>query len=186
MKIEVNRPAGTPIGEITNEIRSWLDRNKIEAVDFRTVVGHEGIGFEIRFRTERDAERFPAGVRVRPRSGTSGKRPSATKPPLPVLVGPDCSQEVDLPKGRPRHVAEIEFAVGALPEEKAGQADFAARSDDQIGIRHSSGVKVAGDPLAGDPSDRLANRLTPLIVLCEEATHGIDDFVTSAIRHRNG
>jgi hypothetical protein len=58
MKIEVNRPAGTPIGEIMNEIRSWLDRNKIEAVDFRTVVGHEGIGFEIRFRTEQDAERF--------------------------------------------------------------------------------------------------------------------------------
>ena len=41
-----------------NEIRSWLDQNKTERIDFKTVVGHEGIGFEIRFRTEGKAERF--------------------------------------------------------------------------------------------------------------------------------
>jgi len=41
-----------------NEIRSWLDQNRIEPVDFKTVVGREGIGFEIRFRTEGEAERF--------------------------------------------------------------------------------------------------------------------------------
>ena len=57
-KIEVNRPAGAPIGSIMNEIRSWLDQNRIEPVDFKTVVGREGIGFEIRFRTEGEAERF--------------------------------------------------------------------------------------------------------------------------------
>ena len=58
IKIEVNRPVGTPIGQIMNEIRSWLDENRIEPVDFRTLVGHEGIGFEIRFRTEQEGERF--------------------------------------------------------------------------------------------------------------------------------
>jgi len=58
IKIEVNRPVGTPIGQIMNEIRSWLDENRIEPVDFRTLVGHEGIGFEIRFRTEEQGERF--------------------------------------------------------------------------------------------------------------------------------
>jgi hypothetical protein len=57
-KIEVNRPAGAPIGSIMSEIRSWLDQHKIEPVDFKTVVGREGIGFEIRFRTEGEAERF--------------------------------------------------------------------------------------------------------------------------------
>ena len=58
IRIEVNRPAGAPIGSIMNEIRSWLDQNKIEPIDFKTVVGREGIGFEIRFRTEGEAERF--------------------------------------------------------------------------------------------------------------------------------
>ena len=57
-KIEVIRPAGVPIGSIMSEIRSWLDQNKIEPIDFKTVVGREGIGFEIRFRTEGEAERF--------------------------------------------------------------------------------------------------------------------------------
>ena len=58
IKITVNRPAGTPIGQIMNEIRSWLDENGIEPVDFTTLVGREGISFEIRFRTEGEAERF--------------------------------------------------------------------------------------------------------------------------------
>ena len=53
-----NRPAGTPIGQIMNEIRSWLDENGIEPLDFTTLVGREGIGFEIRLRTEEECEHF--------------------------------------------------------------------------------------------------------------------------------
>jgi hypothetical protein len=41
-----------------NEVRFWLDENKIEPVDFKTVVGREGIGFEIRFRKEEEGDRF--------------------------------------------------------------------------------------------------------------------------------
>jgi hypothetical protein len=41
-----------------NDIRTWLDAEKIQPVDFRTVVGQAGIGFEISFRTEQEAERF--------------------------------------------------------------------------------------------------------------------------------
>ena len=58
IKIEVHGPTGTPIGHIMNEVRSWLDRNRIEPIEFKTVVGREGIGFEIRFRTEEEAQRF--------------------------------------------------------------------------------------------------------------------------------
>jgi hypothetical protein len=58
IKITINRPAGTPIRQIINEIRSWLDENGIEPMDFRTLVGREGIGFEIRLRTEEESERF--------------------------------------------------------------------------------------------------------------------------------
>ena len=58
IKIEVHRPTGTPIGDILNEVRSWLDRNRIEPIEFKTAVGRKGIGFEIRFRTEDEAQRF--------------------------------------------------------------------------------------------------------------------------------
>jgi hypothetical protein len=40
------------------DIRIWLDAEKIQPMDFRTVVGHAGIGFEISFRFEQEAERF--------------------------------------------------------------------------------------------------------------------------------
>jgi hypothetical protein len=46
------------LGNTMNAIRTWLDAEKIQPVDFRTVVGHAGIGFEIGFRTEQEAERF--------------------------------------------------------------------------------------------------------------------------------
>ncbi|HXO02186.1 MAG TPA: hypothetical protein VN900_09015 [Stellaceae bacterium] len=46
------------LGETMNDIRTWLDAEKIEPVDFKTVVSHAGIGFEISFETEQEAERF--------------------------------------------------------------------------------------------------------------------------------
>jgi hypothetical protein len=46
------------LGKTVNDIRTWLDAEKIEPVDFRTVVSHAGIGFEISFRNEQEAERF--------------------------------------------------------------------------------------------------------------------------------
>jgi hypothetical protein len=45
------------LGNTMNVIRTWFDAEKIQPVDFRTVVGHAGIGFES-FRLEREAERF--------------------------------------------------------------------------------------------------------------------------------
>jgi hypothetical protein len=41
-----------------SEIRTWLDSEKIEPTEFKTVVARGGLGFEISFKSERDAERF--------------------------------------------------------------------------------------------------------------------------------
>jgi hypothetical protein len=41
-----------------NEIRTWLDSERIQPVQFKTVVGRAGLGFEISFRRKREAERF--------------------------------------------------------------------------------------------------------------------------------
>ena len=46
------------LGNTMNDIRTWLDAEKIQPVDFRTVVGSAGIGFEISFRLDHEAERF--------------------------------------------------------------------------------------------------------------------------------
>jgi hypothetical protein len=56
--VKLERPTGTPFGEIMNEVRSWLDSQKIEPIDFKPVVSSQGIGFEISFRAKEQAELF--------------------------------------------------------------------------------------------------------------------------------
>jgi hypothetical protein len=56
--VKLERPTGTPFGQIMNEVRSWLDSQKIQPVDFRPVVSLQGIGFEIIFRTQEEAHLF--------------------------------------------------------------------------------------------------------------------------------
>jgi hypothetical protein len=46
------------LGKTMNDIRTWLDAEKIQPVEFKTIVSHAGIGFEISFRSEQEAERF--------------------------------------------------------------------------------------------------------------------------------
>ena len=58
VKIRIETPLGTPLGRLMNEIRSWLDGEKIQPMYFRPVVGAVGFGFEIGFRSEEDAKRF--------------------------------------------------------------------------------------------------------------------------------
>jgi len=56
LQAETSRNA--PLAKVLNEIHTWLDREQVEPVRFRIVVGRSGLGFEISFRNEREAERF--------------------------------------------------------------------------------------------------------------------------------
>lgn len=56
--ISVERPAGTPLADIMNEVRTWLDAKRIEPVECKSVVGQQGIGFEIRFPHPKEADLF--------------------------------------------------------------------------------------------------------------------------------
>src|SRR6516162_4923179 len=73
--------------------------------------------------------------------------PSLAEAAAALLERPDRAQEIDLAQGRPEHVGEVEFAIGALPQEKPGEPDLAARADDQVGIRQVRRVEVAADPV---------------------------------------
>jgi hypothetical protein len=47
-----------PLFKVLNEIRTWLDSERIEPIRFKMVVGRSGLGFEISFRSEREASVF--------------------------------------------------------------------------------------------------------------------------------
>jgi hypothetical protein len=67
-----------PLFKVLNEIRTWLDSERIEPIRFKMVVGRSGLGFEISFRSEREAERF----RERFASLLNGGR-QRSRPPAP-------------------------------------------------------------------------------------------------------
>lgn len=46
------------LGKTMKDIRMWLDAEKIEPTDFKTIVGRGGLGFEISFRSEQEARHF--------------------------------------------------------------------------------------------------------------------------------
>src|SRR6266542_97593 len=108
------------------------------------------------------------------------------EPPLAMLIRPHRPQEVYLAEGRPGHIAEIELAVGALPEEETGQADLTARPDDEIRIGRASRVEMARDGIARDLRDGVRYRKTPFRLLCEQGAHCIDNLVPTTIGDGDG
>ena len=56
--VRIEQPA-TRLGEIMSEIRSWLDRNKIEPVEFKTLLAVENsVALDIQFHSQDEAFLF--------------------------------------------------------------------------------------------------------------------------------
>jgi hypothetical protein len=58
VKVQAENSRNVPLDKTMKEMRTWLDSERIAPVQFQTVVGGAGLGFEISFRREREAERF--------------------------------------------------------------------------------------------------------------------------------
>jgi hypothetical protein len=56
--IRAENQTNTTLGSTMNEIRTWLNREKIEPAEFKTIVGSAGLGFVISFKSEQEADRF--------------------------------------------------------------------------------------------------------------------------------
>jgi hypothetical protein len=58
--VRVEKPVTASIGEIMNAMRSWLDAQRIEPLEFRMrpVGGGQSVEFELRFSTADDAALF--------------------------------------------------------------------------------------------------------------------------------
>ena len=87
---------------------------------------------------------------------------SSTEASLALLVGADGPQEVDLAELGPVHVCEVEFAIGALPQQEPREADLSACSNDQVRIGKASGIKVSADGLRRDLIDDMFKLLALL------------------------
>src|SRR5438132_14409232 len=61
-----------------------------------------------------------------------------------AMVVSDGASKVGLFKIRPRLGAEIQLGVGGLPEQEVGQALFARRANDEIGVRNWIGHEGRG------------------------------------------
>ena len=56
--VHADNPRNTPLDKAMNEIRTWLDRERIQPVVFKMVVNGAVLGFEIGFRHEHEAALF--------------------------------------------------------------------------------------------------------------------------------
>src|SRR6516162_11638709 len=99
-----------------------------------------------------------------------------------LLEGPDRAQKVDLAKGRPQDVGKIELAVGALPQQEPGETDLPARADDQVRIRQTGSVEMAGDGFGSNAFDRLRQCRLLGHLAVEQGANGVGNLLTTAIR----
>ena len=78
VSLQAENFGNAPLVKVLNEIRTWLDSERIEPIRFKIVVGRSGLGFEISFRSQREAERFQEQFA----SLLNGKLPSFPTAPL--------------------------------------------------------------------------------------------------------
>src|SRR5262245_2898274 len=137
-------------------------------------------------RTPAD-QRYLAGKshgRLARASGDGRDTGSAAEAALALLVGTDRAQEVDLAEGRPVRVAEVELAVGALPQEEAREPDLTAGADDEVRIREIGRIEVLADRLLGDAVDDGLEVFALLAPFAEHGLNGVDDLLAAPVGDR--
>ena len=84
------------------------------------------------------------------------------------------------PEIRPQHVGEHELAVGQLPQQEVGDAEFPRGADHQIGVGQIRGIEVTADGPFVDLGRAHTGR--------HHGLHGVDDLGPAAVveRHSQG
>src|SRR5450759_2612217 len=70
---------------------------------------------------------------------------NAAEPSVALLIVRQGFEELRLSKIRPQRLGNVNFGVGALPQEEVRQAHFATGPDQQIRIRHAGGVEETAE-----------------------------------------
>src|SRR5579862_4449363 len=101
--------------------------------------------------------------------------------PPALLESAHGTQEVHLAEGGPEHVGEIEFAVGALPQQEPRKADLAAGPDDELGIGEIWRIEIAADRFGRHQLDGFRQRPAASLQVPEEGLHRVGDLLAPAI-----
>ena len=56
--VRVRVSSGQPLADAMNRLRIWLDHQKIQPAEFKTITDAKGYALDIAFRSVTDAERF--------------------------------------------------------------------------------------------------------------------------------
>src|SRR5689334_676153 len=132
--------------------------------------------------------------RHRPLSGRSGHSGHAGRDPrgrsgavaaLPLGVGAQRPQEVDVAEVGPVGLAELELTVGALPQQEPPEPLLPGGADHQVGVGLALGVEVLGDVLDVEDLGELLDRGPPGGVLLQHRADGVGDLAPTAVADRD-
>jgi len=65
--VRVRVSPGEPLGDAMSKLRSWLDSQKIQLAEFKTIPDAKGYVFDVAFRSINDAARFRNQFQARQR-----------------------------------------------------------------------------------------------------------------------
>src|SRR5439155_3746199 len=131
----------------------------------------------IALATRRSNEGSFAGVTLGASSRGSARSAKATASSLEVIYR---LVEMLPAEVGPQDVRDPEFRVCELPEQKVGDAQLAARSDEEVRIGQPVRVELPREEILVD----LLGRDPLLPVLLEDASHRVDDFRTTPVGNR--
>ena len=90
-----------------------------------------------------------------------------TEAPVPALIAPDCSKEIDLAERGPLDITEVELTIGTLPEHEPGEAQLPGGPDNQVGIGAVVRVEVLVQRPGGQGLENLVGALAPTPAIAE-------------------
>jgi hypothetical protein len=64
--VRVKKSLSTPLGTLMNNIRTWLDHQGIQPVDFKPITLDSGLAFDVSFQNPQQAEFFRTEFGPRP------------------------------------------------------------------------------------------------------------------------
>jgi len=122
-------------------------------------------------------------VTSRLRTSVVGNRKSdlGAEAALALLIAADGSEEIDLAERRPARVAEIELAIGTLPEEEAGEANLPTCPNDEIRIGEIIHIEIFADLFGCDFLRHLLGGRPPPSPISQQLLHRVGDLAISCL-----
>ena len=125
---------------------------------------------------------FDRGFPGKRRRRNQSRLPSAVAP-LPGLIRNQSLHEILFPEVRPERLGEEEFGVRRLPEQEVADSEFAAGSDEEIGVRNRRAFRFQ---FLFDQAVVDVFHLDLVVLhLPGEASAGLNDVVSSAVTRRH-